>query len=120
VKKQNLIGLVVVTIAIALGTWAIGWWSVPVIALIAGLLNVRALVVGAGCAIAWALLLIVATMGASFGKLAAMLAGVMGLPAAALIAITILFPFILGWSAAAVGNALRSIRPVREHVHHIT
>lgn len=118
--RHRLLGLIGVAVGAALGTWLIGWWAVLVVALAAGLLLVTPIIAGVGCAIAWALLLAAATLGASFGKLSTMLSGVMGLPAVVLIALTVLFPLILGWSAASVGNALRSIRPGRDQARHMT
>jgi hypothetical protein len=45
-------------------------------------------------------------VGARFAPLADGLAGVMGVGGAALVGITLAFPFALGWSAATLGEAL--------------
>jgi hypothetical protein len=40
------------------------------------------------------------------------LAGVMGLPAIVVFALTLVLPALLGWSAASIGDAARSLRPI--------
>ena len=97
--------------AMILGTWFIGWMAVPIVALACGLGSVAPRYVALHAGAAWTVLLVADVAHAAFARLAGMLGGVMGIPAGLLIVLTILFPMILGWSAATVGAALRSIRP---------
>jgi hypothetical protein len=97
----------VVTVVVAFATWVGGWWTVPVVGLAAGMVLSPGIVAGA-CASAWLLLLLIDFATGSIGRVAAVLAGVMGLPAPALIAVTLAFPALLGWSAASLGSAARS------------
>lgn len=106
----RLMRFTVVTLAAAALTWFAGWWAVPLVALAAGLFGVRAGVVAAACATAWLLLLAADVVAGSLGRLSSILAGVMGLPAPALFVVTLLFPLLLGWSAASLGGAARSLR----------
>jgi hypothetical protein len=90
------------------GTWVLGWWAIPLVALIAGFARSGAGITSAASATAWLILLLVDVAGGSIGRIAELLAGVMGLPAAALFVITIALPALLGWSAASLGDAARS------------
>lgn len=105
--------------AMILGTWFIGWIAVPIVAFGIGLSSIAPRYAGLHAGLAWLLLLVADAAHGAFGRLAGMLAGAMGIPGIVLIAVTIAFPVILGWSAASVGTALRSIRPAREGVHHV-
>jgi hypothetical protein len=96
--------------ALAVGTWLVGWWAIPVVALVLGVLGTRPASVAGAAAVAWVALLIVDATGGSITRLASVLAGVMGLPAPALFLVTVLFPAVVGWSAASLGDAARSIR----------
>ena len=104
---KKLLCFVVVAITVGVSTWIGGWWTVPLIALIAGLLRCPAGLVAGGCTAGWLLLLLIDVAAESFGRVGTVLAGIMGLPAAALFAVTLAFPALFGWSAASLGNAAR-------------
>jgi hypothetical protein len=101
--------LALITIAIAAGTWLIGWYAVPVFGLLAGIARVRPGAVALGAAAGWLLLLMIDVL-AGMAPLASLLAGIMGLPAPALFAVTLIFPALLAWSAASVVDAALSLR----------
>jgi hypothetical protein len=101
---KSAISFVVVAVAAAVGTWAIGWMAVPIVALIAGFAGCRPGVVSLASASAWLSLLILDAASGHVGNVASTLAGVMGLPAAALFLVTLLLPALLGWSAASLGH----------------
>ena len=107
-NKPLCFGLV--TVGAALGTWSIGWWAIPIVALIAGLLRCGAGVVSLASAAAWLLLLVVDARSGSIPRVASTLGDIMRLPAAAILLLTLIFPALLGWSAALLGNAARSFR----------
>lgn len=91
-------------------TQYLGWIAVPVIALIAAAqgarkLGVHAWQVGAGAALAWAVLLFDATRSSAFSPLLHSLAGVFQIPGFALIFAALLLPFALGWSTTVVASA---------------
>ena len=118
-----MIGLIrfgLLTIALAVGTVALGWWAVPVIAFVFGMtapgwrrLGGAALLAGA-CA--WALLLMIpALRDAPVRRFAGQLAQSMELPVVALFGATLVFPALLSWSAASLGaRALRGKGTVRD------
>ena len=103
-----------VLVAAALGTWMLGWWAVPLIALIAGLLRCGAGLVALASVTAWAIIFVFDMASGQVGRLTELLAGVMGLPGAALILVTFALPALLGWSAASLGNAARSLATSRQ------
>jgi hypothetical protein len=108
---RSSVRFVVATILFAAGTWLFGWWTIPVVALVFGLLPARPSLVAVAAAAAWLALLLVDAAGGSITRLAGVLAGVMGLPSAALLLVTLLFPAVVAWSAASLGDAARSFRP---------
>jgi hypothetical protein len=100
----------VIALVVALSTWVAGWWSVAVVALVAGYLMRRsggnAWRVALGSAEGWAILLIVDTLGGRSRELLSILAGTMSIPGPALIIATLLFPALIGWSGAALAAEL--------------
>jgi hypothetical protein len=108
---KRLTCFVTVAAAVVVATWVGGWWTVPVIALIAGLLRCQPAIVAGACATGWAALLLWDVAAGEIGRLSGMLSGIMGLPSPALFLITLAFPGLLGWSAASLGDAARSFRP---------
>jgi len=112
---SKAVKFLLLTEAFAVVTYAVGWWGVPVLALICGLAvdpKARALRFVALCAPAgWASLLLLDAARGPLGELARRFAGVMGLPPLVLILITLLFPALLAWSAASIGVAIRRMIP---------
>jgi hypothetical protein len=97
-------------VAMAGITWLGGWWAIPVLALCAGR-TLRARdgeprLVALAAVLAWGALLLVDAAGGRFGELSAVLGGVLGVPAPALVVVTLLFAALLGWSGAVVGCEL--------------
>lgn len=107
---RTLVLVVAVALIIALGTWLIGWPAVPAIALIAGVrfrrYPVAPLYIGVGATLGWSGLLALAASRGPILDLAQRLGGVLQLPWTAVIAATLLFPALLGWSAARVARGL--------------
>ena len=104
-------GTLVTSAVIAIATWLFGWWAVPIVAFVAGLMLVRPSGVAVAATLAWAALLALDAMHASFASLVVLLSDIMGFPAVVLVILTLLFPALLGWSAATIGNAIRATRP---------
>jgi len=101
--------------AFAVATFAFGWWTVPVIAAVYALVsqNPNRARVAALCAVGgWGTLLLLDALKGPVGSMASRLGGVMGLPAAVLLILTLVFPALLAWSAAKLVPTLRgSVRP---------
>ncbi|HEY5441391.1 MAG TPA: hypothetical protein VIJ90_08945 [Gemmatimonadaceae bacterium] len=99
-----------VALGVAGLTWLVGWWGVAIVALIVGFAyrseGGRPWRVALGASEGWAILLLIDTFGGRFGQVATTVAGSMSLPAAALLIVTLLFPALIGWSAATVAAAL--------------
>ncbi len=103
-----------IRVAVALGvallvgaaTWAMGWWAVVPIAVVAAwfLRDVRGVIssITIGAALGWALLLGIDAMGGRLGALTSALAGTLGAPSVAVIFVTLAFPALLAWSAATL------------------
>jgi len=107
---RSTVKFLLLTEAFAVTTYAFGWWAVPLLAFAwAAFVHTRRPVLFATicAASAWAAMLLndaargpVTTVGDRFG-------GILGIPSIALMAITILFAALLGWSASCLGAAVR-------------
>lgn len=109
--------VIFVAVAIAALTWLLGWLGVLLAALIVGFVFHRE---GGGgwrialaAALAWGALLVVDAVAGPFGALSAMLGGVLRLPGAVLVLLTLAFPAALAWSAATVVAEVRRMRATR-------
>jgi hypothetical protein len=96
----------------ALGTWLVGWWAVPVLGVVHGLVLGRewapARASTLAGALAWGgLLLAFGLSNPGVAPLAGRLAALLQLPTAGLYAATLLLPALLGGTSAALGGALR-------------
>jgi hypothetical protein len=97
--------------AFALASW-LGWWAVPAVAALWGVLRPRvaapAGLAALAASLAWGAWLIAdwAAGHGGFGTLAARLGGVMNLPAFVLILLTLLLAALLAWSSAVLAGAV--------------
>lgn len=100
--------ILMLAIAIALGTILVGWWTVPIVALVYGVLLRGSAHPGAtaaaGGAMAWGGYLGLAVIGgAPVGGFASSLAAAMQLPGGIPLVATLLFPALLAGLAAYLG-----------------
>ncbi|HET7188880.1 MAG TPA: hypothetical protein VFI52_12040 [Gemmatimonadaceae bacterium] len=106
--------------AMAVLTWLIGWWAVPLVAAFVGsVLYLRAGIawrMALAAAIAWALLLLVDATTGRLGVAATTLGGVLRVPGVVLVLITLAFPALLAWSAATVAIAVRRLEAARRRI----
>ena len=105
------------TAAFALAGW-LGWWTVPVLSFVWGLVRpavphpIRWAVLAA--LLAWVFWLLVDTLaGPGLGRIGGRLAGILHLPLPLLVAATLLLPVLLAWSATAIGCRLARVLPAR-------
>ena len=112
---RNVLGFLLLVAAFAVAAW-LGWWSVPAVAFGWGLLRPAVqrpiLSAAVAAALGWAVWLLVNLFvdPAALGRLGGRLGSVFPLPFAGLLVLTLLFPAVLGWSAAAVGCGLANLR----------
>jgi len=100
--------IVATAVAFGVATWLFGWWAVPMVAVIVGATQrVRPLAIAIAALAAWSLLLVIDSVGPGMKALTDALAGVMGVPAIAVIVLTWLFPTLLAWSFGTIGRSLR-------------
>lgn len=104
----KVIDIIVLGVAFAAGTFYVGWWSIPVIALawgwFVGPTRRPATRAAVGAALAWVGLLAFDAVRGPAGRLARTLGATLQLPAVVLVVVTVLFAVILAWSAAIVGS----------------
>jgi hypothetical protein len=99
--------LLVVVAAVAALTWLVGWWAVPFVAVVAGVVLQRwrgvAWLIALAAVVAWSALILADAASGRFGALAAAVGGTLQLPAGVLLTVTLLFAALLAWSAATIG-----------------
>ena len=109
-------GFLLLILAFAAASW-IGWWMVPLAALLWGTLRppsprpaATAALAAGTAALGW-LVVNAVIGGASFSRLNRRLAELLPVPAPLLLAVAVLVPALLAWSAAAVGTILQPGEP---------
>ena len=110
-RGRTALQIVLLSVAFALATALFGWWAVPALGGVWGVVardeERPALRVCFAAGLGWVLLLAwTATQGPIF-ELARRAAGVMGTPSVALFALTVMFPMVLAWGAAVVVGTLK-------------
>jgi hypothetical protein len=107
--------VVLLAISFAIGTWILGWWSVPVFAAVAGVLARdiprQAIAAGVAAAVAWGALLTWSAITGSVWSFSRVVGGTVGVSGPLLILLTLLFPAALAWSAAAVAQFATRWKP---------
>jgi hypothetical protein len=112
--RTLLRGLLLAT-AFALGTITFGWWAVPAVAalwgLIAGSGRANAGTSAVGAAVAWGVLLVApAVRGAPTVAFLVHLARAMSVPVWALLSAQLALPLVLSWSATTLAASVREGR----------
>ena len=100
--------VLLLALSFAIGTWILGWWSVPLFAAIAGGVarHVRHQGVAAGVAamVAWGALLGWSASQGSVWSFSRIAGGAMGISGVALILVTLLFPTALAWLSTTIAQ----------------
>lgn len=107
--------VVALALVFALGTAWFGWWTVPVLAFVYGVIDRgvhrRGTIASVGVILGWGGMLLAGARGAGWAA-AEKAASVVGAPLAALAVITLIFGVLLASCASIVGAALsRAVRP---------
>ena len=112
-NARAVVKVVLLAEAFAVATFGLGWWSVPVVAAIWALLSSspnRARVAAFCAAGGWATLLLLDIAKGPALTMGSQLGGVMNVPSAVLYLLTLVFPALLAWSAAALVPSMRKAR----------
>ena len=110
---KTFVKIVLLAELFAVATYALGWWTVPIVA--AGWAikssDAKPARMAAICAAGgWATLLLLDAAKGPVGTMASKLGGVMGVPGFVLLVLTLVFPALLAWSAATLAQGLRRTR----------
>lgn len=108
---RSIVLFVTAVAAMALGTWYVGWWTVPLVgaiwAYVAAADRTLALQAALAGVNAWGILLAMRMPGGGVERVAESVGELLGIGGAALIALTLLYPALLAASAATLVRALR-------------
>ena len=111
-----LVRILLLTVLAAAGTWLIGWWAVPLIALLYALYRregVAPTEVAVATMLAWSALILVNVGAPAFRILVARLGGVFPVPGAVVLLVSVLFAGLLAWSCARVVLGVVGLTPRR-------
>ena len=103
--------MLVLVVALTLGTSLLGWWVVPALGAIWGAARGRqrdALGAGLAAIAAWGILLAGTSVGGPVGELAATIGDILGFPAFALVLFALLVAGLLAASAAGAAAGVRA------------
>lgn len=111
---RAVVRVVILALAFALATLAVGWWAVPIIGGLWGLIAVKdtwpVATAAAAAGLSWAALLTWAAVGGPVLDVGNKVGATIGLPGWGMFAITLMFPMILAGSAAMLVSSLRPAR----------
>jgi hypothetical protein len=106
---RQLLAVVVLALAMALGTAWIGWWAVPVFAAVWGVARYGAhptATAAVGGALAWVVLLAITALRGPAGETSRVLGSAMAVPGWLPLLLTVLFPAALGGAAARLAHTI--------------
>lgn len=107
--RRQFLALGILAVAMALGTWWLGWWVVPVLGAAWGVARYGAFpsaTAGVGAALGWMLLLGVSALQGPMGTVSRTLADAMSVPGWVPLALTALFPAALAATSAWLSGAI--------------
>ena len=110
--RRQLLAVVVLAAAMALGTWWLGWWVVPVLGAAWGAARYGAYpsaTAGVAAALGWMGLVGIAALQGPMGGVSRMVGGVLSVPGWVPLALTALFPAGLAAASARVSAALMPV-----------
>ena len=102
---RDVLRILLLAAAFALGTWILGWWGVPLLGAVWGVLRRGMPRFGsafAAAAIAWALLLALDSGRGALDRLTTVMGGIFSMPGAVVLAVTVLYAALLAGCAAQV------------------
>jgi len=113
--RRPALQVLLLSVAFAATTVAVGWIAVPAVALLWGFVARReelpGIVAPLGAGLGWAWLLgWNAAVGGEVGELIRVTGGVMGLPGPAFVLLTLAFPMMTAWGGAVLGSAAKPKR----------
>lgn len=105
---MTIVRVALLAVALAIGTWLLGWWAVPLLGAAWGVLQrgrPRFLTAFGAAVLAWALLLALDAVPGSLGRLTTVLGGIFMMPGAVLVVVMLLYAGLLAGCAAQVSGA---------------
>ncbi|HEU5185988.1 MAG TPA: hypothetical protein VFU01_15560 [Gemmatimonadaceae bacterium] len=110
-----LLRVVLLALSFAIGTWILGWWAVPLFAAVSGVLARhvprQAAAAAVAGALAWGALLAWSATEGSVWSFSRTAGGAMGISGLLLILMTLAFPAVLAWIAAALAQLIARGKP---------
>ena len=105
--------LSLLSVAVGLATAWLGWWAVPAIGVLWGLLAPResqaSLTVSCAAALGWAGLLVISAVRGPMWELADKVGGMLAIPGWLFVVVTVAFPAVLAGMAAVAAGAVREM-----------
>ena len=109
-KTARVVELVMLTIGMLAATAVCGWWGVGIAAFAWGAWVGRVRLVAVAAMCAWSGVLVWTAGSGAFGTLITELGQIARAPGWVLVAMTVVYPGVLAWSAAVVGSGVMGER----------
>ena len=107
---RTVASILLLAAAFALGTWILGWWAVPLLGAVWGIMrrgHPRFVGAFAAAAVAWLALLAFDATSGSLGRLLTVMGGIFSIPAPLMLVVTVLYAALLAGCAAQVSGTSR-------------
>lgn len=109
-RARNFVRVALIGVAMAIGTWVLGWWAVALLGAVWGVLRrgrPRFWTAALGAVVGWWLLMLYDAAVGPVGRVATLLGDIFGVGGWGMVAIMYLFPLLLAGCAAQVAGAAR-------------
>jgi hypothetical protein len=106
-RLRNYVRILLLGIAVAIGTWILGWWAVPLLGAAWGVLRrgrPRFWTAALAAVVGWWLLMLFNATRGSVGGMASLLGDIFGIGAWGMVALMYVFPGLLAGCAAQVAG----------------
>ena len=112
-RARNFARVALLGVAIAIGTWILGWWAVPLLGAVWGVLRrgqPRFWTAALAGAVGWWLLMLYDAALGPVGTMGTLLGGIFSIGAWGMVVLMYVFPFLLAGCAAQVAGAVPAVR----------
>jgi hypothetical protein len=112
-RARNFARIALLGVAIAIGTWILGWWAAALLGAVWGVMRrgrPRFWTAALGAMVGWWLVMLYDAVVGPVGTMASLLGGIFGIGGWGIVALMYAFPMLLAGCAAQVAGTTRARR----------